>query len=407
MNNNIAKDVIAYFNKKSGKAFRYNNAWNVDLVNNAIDGAEISDVYRHIDDYVDSHEIYSLADCMNTYTYKAVSYDTNTREQTETSNSAASLFDSFMKASASVFSNTMANDIADSIMNDCLVKFDQFIKEEYGAIPKKIELTINDKIQTIEGVVHAAFDDIMDFVYANEPVFLVGPSGSGKSFIVQQVAKALNLPYYFSNAITQEYYLTGYSDANGNYVPTSFYKAWTEGGVFLLDEMDASIPDVLVKLNEALANKRFDFPAPIGNVEAHPNFRVVAAGNTYGLGADFEYVGRNQLDAASLDRFGIIKVDYDRNIELAMANGDENMVTFFHEVRKACERNGIQLIASYRGINRVAKMKELRKNRTNYDLSEILISCLFKGLGKDDLRHIYENLDSNNEYKEAMEKIAF
>ena len=311
-----------------------------------------------------------------------------------------------MAATAEVFTKTKANEIEDHIFEVVEEKLEELIKEKYGYIPKKTELTINDKVTIIDGIVHEKFDTIMDYVSINEPIFLVGPSGSGKSFIVQQVAKALGLPYYFSNAITQEYYLTGYSDANGNYVPTSFYKAWTEGGVFLLDEMDASIPDVLVKLNEALANKRFDFPAPIGNVEAHPNFRVVAAGNTYGLGADFEYVGRNQLDAASLDRFGVEVVDYDKNIELNMANGDEDLVTFFHEVRRACVKNGIQLIASYRGINRVAKLKELRKSRSNYDLSEILVSCLFKGLGKDDLRHIYENLDSNNEYKEAMEKIA-
>ena len=77
----------------------------------------------------------------------------------------------------------------------------------------------------------------------------------------------------------------------------------------MLDEMDASIPEVLVILNAAIANRYFDFPAPIGYVEANPNFRVIAAGNTTGHGADFEYVGRNQLDGASLDRFAVVKID--------------------------------------------------------------------------------------------------
>lgn len=49
----------------------------------------------------------------------------------------------------------------------------------------------------------------------------------------------------------------------GNYQETQFFKAFTEGGLFMLDEMDASIPEVLVILNAAIANRYFDFPAPI------------------------------------------------------------------------------------------------------------------------------------------------
>lgn len=64
---------------------------------------------------------------------------------------------------------------------------------------------------------------------------------------------------------------------------SSMYKAFKYGGLFMLDEMDASIPEVLIILNAAIANRYFDFPAPIGYVEAHPNFRVVSAGNTFGL----------------------------------------------------------------------------------------------------------------------------
>ena len=131
---------------------------------------------------------------------------------------------------------------------------------------------------------------------------LTGAAGTGKNVICKQVAQALGLKFYFSNAVTQEYKLTGFTDANGRYQPTQFYKAFTEGGVFMLDEIDASIPEVLVILNSAIANGYFDFPAPIGYVDAHPDFRVVAAGNTTGNGADFEYVGRNQLDASSLEQ---------------------------------------------------------------------------------------------------------
>ena len=55
------------------------------------------------------------------------------------------------------------------------------------------------------------------------------------------------------------------------------------GGLFFLDEMDASIPEVLVLLNAAIANGYFEFPN--GKITAHEDFRVVAAGNTVGSGA--------------------------------------------------------------------------------------------------------------------------
>lgn len=69
----------------------------------------------------------------------------------------------------------------------------------------------------------------------------------------------MGLDFYFTNAVSQEYKLTGFIDANGKYQETQFYKAFTQGGLFFLDEMDASIPEVLVILNAAIANRYFDF----------------------------------------------------------------------------------------------------------------------------------------------------
>ena len=92
---------------------------------------------------------------------------------------------------------------------------------------------------------------------------------------MKQVAKALGLDFYFTNAVTQEYKITGFTDANGRYQETQFYKAFKNGGLFMLDEMDASIPEVLVILNAAIANGYFDFPAPIGFVEAHRTLELL------------------------------------------------------------------------------------------------------------------------------------
>ena len=45
------------------------------------------------------------------------------------------------------------------------------------------------------------------------------------------------------------------------------------------------------------------------------NVAIIAAANTFGTGADLMYAGRNQLDAATLDRFYVVKMDYDEALE--------------------------------------------------------------------------------------------
>ena len=75
--------------------------------------------------------------------------------------------------------------------------------------------------------------------------------------------------------------------------------------------------DVLVGLNACLANGYFDFPNE--TIKAHKDFRVISAGNTIGRGASDDYVGRQALDLSTLDRFLAVKIDYDKNIDMAVA----------------------------------------------------------------------------------------
>ena len=164
--------------------------------------------------------------------------------------------------------------------------------------------------------------------------------------------------------------------------------------------MDASIPEVLIILNAAIANRYFDFPAPIGKVEANPNFRVIAAGNTYGYGADTSYVGRNTLDAASLDRFAMIEIDYDEQIELNVTDNNKELVNFCHAFRKAAKKNGIAITVSYRAMGRIAKMEKV------LDKEEVLRTCLVKGMEKDDVNILLNSMDSSDSYTESLRKVA-
>ena len=266
-------------------------------------------------------------------------------------------------------------------------------------IKQRLDAYVSDKVITkvvqvgdlpatkLDEATHDKFETILKFVAMDEPVMLVGNAGTGKNVIASQVAKALGLEFYFSNAITQEYKLTGFVDAMGNYQKTQFYDAFTKGGVFLLDEMDASIPEALIILNCAIANRYFDFPK-IGRVQAHKDFRVIACANTYGTGASTEYVGRNQLDGASLNRFALVEVGYDPRIEEYSAHGNKDVLDFCREFRRIAEENGTHCIVSYREISRLSKMID----GAHMDEVSAIKSCVVKGLEKDTLRMIYNSM---------------
>lgn len=298
---------------------------------------------------------------------------------------------------AHIVAQTQADRIEKQIMDTLHNDIRDFIMKEYGPIERKITTFVDGVPHDTSGLLHEKFDTVLQFVAKDEPVFLTGPAGSGKNFLCKQIADSLGLNFYFSNAVTQEYKLTGFTDAMGNYQPTQFYKAFTEGGLFMLDEIDASIPEVLVILNAAIANRYFDFPAPIGYKKAHPNFRVVAAGNTTGHGADYEYVGRNQLDGASLDRFAIVEIDYSKSIEDGLAV-DNELANFCREFRAAAKKVGVGIIVSYRAISRLAKMIPLMS------LEEALKTCLIKDLEKDDLNIITKELHSSK-YKSSLQNL--
>lgn len=292
----------------------------------------------------------------------------------------------------------LAEQSVDKVLEHARPLMDNYIRETYGTLPKAFEVQTPTGTRRVDGVTHEKFEQVLNLVNMDIPVFLSGPAGTGKNVICKQVAESLGLNFYFTNAVTQEYKLTGFIDANGVYQETQFYKAFKDGGLFFLDEMDASIPEVLIVLNAAIANRYFDFPN--GKIEANPNFRVIAAGNTVGTGADIEYNGRYQLDAASLDRFALIEIDYSPAIEESVTEGDREVIDFAHAVRKACKDCGIHCLCTYRAMERIKKLSTLK----GFTVKEILNISLYKGLGVDDRKILKKKMLENgcsNKYVQA------
>lgn len=267
-------------------------------------------------------------------------------------------------------------------------------------VPRRVEVvTPSGDVRKVTGITHEKFDFILNAVNADIPVMLTGGAGAGKNYTLEQVADALDLPFYMSNAVTQEYKLTGFIDAGGRYHETPFYKAFTSGGLFMLDEIDASAPDALIILNSAIANKRFDFPN--GTKEAHPLFRVVSAGNTYGTGANAVYVGRNTLDGATLDRFVMVQFDYDTRVEKALAGEHVDLYHFVQAFRKSVTSQNIRRVVSMRAIISGAKLASI-----GVSADEIIRTVLLKGAGTDEIEAIREGITlTGNAYADAFARI--
>ena len=267
------------------------------------------------------------------------------------------------------------------------------IPERVIDVPVEVEELKQEEVEQDKEIRHEKYNQIKTCIELNIPVYLVGEAGTGKNYTLEQIAWDCGYDFYYTNSVQQEYKLTGFIDAGGKYHETEFYKAFKNGGIFFLDEIDASIPEVLVLLNAAIANKYFEFPN--GRIYAHDKFRVVAAGNTVGSGADELYTGRMVLDSATLDRFVIIDFDYDKNIELHITNNNTDLVEFVEELRKQAKEQGIRATFSYRCLEMVTKLEPVM------NLQDVLKIAVFKGMTKEEINMFY-GFTTNNKYFEAL-----
>lgn len=281
--------------------------------------------------------------------------------------------------------------------NDNHTKEMKELKELLQAKTKEIEALKKSENNEVR---HYEFDDIVAILEEKIAVYLYGPAGTGKSQLAKQIAKYLKLNFYPMSTITQEFKFTGYQDGNGLYHDTNFYKAVKDGGLFFIDEMDSCSSDVLVGLNACLANGYFDFPHE--TIECHKDFIVVSAGNTTGHGANSDYVGRQQLDLSTLDRFMAVKINYDTNIDMAVTKGDTELVSFAHALRKASQDTEITVLMSYRALTNITKLKE------KFDLVKLMDRAVVKGMGQDEIDMLARNMniESTNKYYKAFKKVV-
>ena len=294
------------------------------------------------------------------------------------------------------------NEIIDNynIDEDIETKITEIIDKKIKEFASTIEIPMVNVIHVnnvetgrLEGeLLHERFNDVLSSVTLNEPVMLIGPAGSGKNHTLGQISKSLGLKMYYTNCASNEFKLTGFIDAGGTYRETEFYKAFKNGGLFFLDEIDNSDPSSLIVLNSALANGYMAYPHE--TILKHPDFRMAAAANTFGNGSDIQYVGRNALDASTLDRFDDIFFGYDRRLEKALYP-DNQVLEFMWALRDAVEETKIRHIVSTRGIGKLYK-----KAVNNVPIPLALETAVIKNLRQDELDQLLEamQIDQDNRY---------
>lgn len=288
-----------------------------------------------------------------------------------------------------------AETFVDECRNGLVEALDNFKKEVWASRPVEWRVINAAGKSSDVGRQHKSFGDLLALLEAGLNVWLVGPAGSGKTTAAEFAAKALGRRFYFNGAIDSEYKLLGFVDAGGKVISRPFREAWEQGGVYLFDEVDASLPSALLAFNAALANGVCDFPDAC--IPKHPDFVCIAGGNVWN-GATSEYCGRMKQDAAFLDRFVQLEWSYDEALEveiatcaavsIAKANGGDEKAAmvaatewtdYVQAMRKRAKDHGIKIVISPRASMNGAKLLAAGK----LSLERVQSVTLRKGLDKD------------------------
>lgn len=149
-----------------------------------------------------------------------------------------------------------------------------------------------------------------------DPVFVFGPTGSGKTAGIKFVAGKLNMPVYEVTGHSRLEFpelVGGYHVQDGNMVwhDGPLTAAMRNGGVLLVNEMDLLDPSTAAGLNSVLDGSPLFIPETNEYVQRHRLFRFVATANSNGSGdATGMYQGVLRQNMALMSRFTVIEAAY-------------------------------------------------------------------------------------------------
>ena len=183
---------------------------------------------------------------------------------------------------------------------------------------------------------HEKFPLVLEYTRLKQNPLLEGVSGSGKTTVAEQVAEEMKLSFNLLGMtnMTSVGDILGFKSVDGRYIPTVFRESFENGGVFLLDEVDAADPNTLLCLN-TMANGYVAFPDK--RVMMHKDFHLILTANPVHEGS--LYTGRNTLDFSSKNRWKTISMPTDHALEERLTS--KLTATITKAVRKCFKDNAI------------------------------------------------------------------
>lgn len=264
-----------------------------------------------------------------------------------------------------------------------------------GLIAKTLNITVTTPkgTVTINGA-HKQTEEILFWIGQGKHVYLFGPPGGGKTTVARHTADGLGrkFGYMMLNAMTSPSQILGFVGADAKtYKASAFREFYDQSAIICLDELDNCNPNTLTTINGPIENGECQFPD--GLVKMHPEFKIIATGNTAGRGGNIMHAGRQSLDAATLARFVCIEFLYDLDLEerMVQAIAPKNcqpVLRWIRDVRDYVRKNDVKLVVSPREAVNIAIGAEFAP----FDNAKVVDQALFKGFNPDACRTILSNI---------------
>lgn len=222
---------------------------------------------------------------------------------------------------------------------------------------------------------------LMQGIEMNIPEYLWGHSGVGKTTIFEQIAARTKRPFMrvqHTANMEEEHIVGGWRlrDGKTHFELGPLPLAMKFGWLYVADEYDFGRPEVTSVYQAILEGKPLvikEADAENRVIKPHPDFRIVATGNTNGQGDESGlYAGTNLQNAANYERFGIVEqmpymaakleakvISQQADVPLKDA---EKLVDFANRVRTEFEGGKISNPISPRSLIYAARIGAARSN---------------------------------------------